>query len=61
MSSSEWGDGGLFLDEAPVRRVVLNIKTERKAQSPNVELKSKHIKDNSRIFVVDTGAELNLI
>ena len=61
MSSSEWCDGGLFPDETLVRRVVLSISTEGKAQSPNVELKSKHIKNNSGIFVVDTGAELNLI
>ena len=39
----------------------MSINTEGKAESPNVEINTKHIKDGNGIFVVDTGAELNLI
>ena len=39
----------------------MSINTEGKAQSPTIKLNSKRINNNEGIFVVDTGAELNLI
>lgn len=39
----------------------MSFSTIRKSQSPNVKIASKNIKNGSGTFIVDTGAELNLI
>ena len=57
----EWCDDELFENAAPFRRVVLNFNSKNKENSPNVDLSSKDLKNGRGKFVVDTGAELNLI
>ena len=46
---------------ALARRIVLTIGSRKKAESPIVTLKSENFKREQISFVVDTGAEVNLI
>jgi hypothetical protein len=61
VSSSEWCDDELFQNTAPIRRVVLTFGTAGKILSPNVDISSRNFNGGKANFVVDTGAELNLI
>lgn len=61
MSSPEWCDDGLNKFAAPLRRIVLNCKVWGKGQSPHVKLEIRDLKGGSGEFIIDTGAELNLI